>query len=121
MEPADARRVLAYVRLGLGAMWPAPGLGAKLFGLDPDADGSLRMMARLFAIRDLVLGLALLQSDGEDQDRLVDLGMVVDAADLAAIVLAASRKQVGARTLLLGGSAAAGALTLGFMGRRAKL
>lgn len=117
MDPQDARRALAYLRLGLGALWPVPGLGARLFGLDPKAEPSVKVMGRLFAVRDIALGALLLQSRGADADRQVDLGIMVDAADLAAIVMAASRKQVPARLLFLGGTAAGAALVLGIMGR----
>lgn len=118
MDPADARRTLAYLRLALGALWPVPGLGAKVFGIDPEAQPSVRLMARLFAVRDLALGLSLLQASQADADRQVDLGILVDTADLVAIVAAASRKQVPARMVLLGGTLAGSAIALGLMGRR---
>lgn len=118
MEPMQARRAIAYLRMGLGALWPTPAVGAKVFGVDADAEPSFRLMARLFAIRDLALGAALLQADEEEGDRLVDLGIVVDAADLVAIVLAGARRQVGARMVLLGGTTAATAVGLGLMARR---
>lgn len=117
MQPRQARTYLAGLRIGLGAMWLAPGLGAKIFGLDPEEQSSVKLMARLFAVRDLALGVALLQSDGADADRQVDLGIAVDTADLAAILMAASRREIGARTLVIGGLAAAGAMALGIMGR----
>jgi hypothetical protein len=116
MQPAEARTYLSYVRMGLGAMWLAPGLGAKLFGLDPQQKG-VKMLARLFAVRDLALGMALRQADGAEADRQVDLGIMVDAADLAALVMAAARKDIGAKTLLLGGATAGVAVALGVMAR----
>ncbi len=117
MQPAEARTYLAYLRIGLGAMWLAPGLGAKMFGLDPDQKG-VKLLARLFAVRDLALGLSLLQSDGSDADRQVDLGVMVDGADLAALVMAAGRKDIGAKTLMLGGLTAGAAVAMGVMARR---
>ncbi|MGI9015529.1 MAG: hypothetical protein ACR2HR_00240 [Euzebya sp.] len=117
MPPDEARKYLAYFRIGLGAMWFTPRLGAKIFGLDPHNNDGVALLARLFAVRDLALGLGLLQSRGADADRLIDLGIMVDAADVAALVLAAGKKDVGARTLLLGGGAAGLALALGLMGR----
>ncbi len=116
MQPAEARRYLAYLRMGLGAMWVAPRVGAKLFGMDPEQKG-VPMLARLFAVRDLALGMALLQASGAEADRQVDLGIMVDGADLAAIVMAAGRKDVGVRTLLLGGVTAGAAVALGLMAR----
>lgn len=119
MEPTDARRALAYLRLGLGAMWPTPRLGARLFGIDVEDQPAVAMLARLFAVRDVALGAMLLQARGAEADRQVDLNIMVDAADLAAILIAGARKQLGARTVLLGGGAAAAAVALGVMGRRA--
>ncbi|CAN5503971.1 hypothetical protein BH23ACT9_BH23ACT9_18120 [soil metagenome] len=119
MQPNDARRNLAYLRLGLGAMWLTPRLGAKIFGLDPDQQTSVKFLARLFAVRDVALGAALLQAGPADADRQVDLGIMVDAADLAAIVMAGARREIGARTVLLGGAAAGTAVVLGLLGRDA--
>lgn len=116
MEPADARRYLAYLRMGLGAMWLAPRLGGRIFGLDPEAEG-FTLLARLFAARDAAMAAALLQARGADVDRQVDLGIAVDSADLVALVAAAGRKEIGARTLLLGGSAAGTAVVLGLLAR----
>lgn len=119
MDPQTARRTLAWFRLGLGAMWITPALGARVFGLDPEGQPSTKFLARLFAIRDVALGAMLLQAKGAEADRQVELGILVDGADLAAIAMAAGRKEVGARTLLLGGLAAGFATVLGIMGRDA--
>lgn len=116
MTPNQARRNLAYFRMGLGSMWVAPRLGAKLFGMDPEQDG-VTFLARLFAVRDLALGLSLMQSSGADADRQVDVGIMVDALDLVAILMGAARKDIGARTVVLGGGAAAAALMMGLLGR----
>lgn len=117
MEPRDARRYLAYLRLGLGAMWLAPRMGAKLFGLDPQDQPSVTFMTRIFAVRDAALGAAMLQAEGDAADRLVDLGLMVDGADLAAAVMAGARKEIGLRTTFLVGGAAGGAFVLGLLGR----
>lgn len=117
MEPRDARRYLAYLRLGIGMMWFAPRLGAKLFGLDPQDQPSVTFLARLFAVRDAAMGVAMLKAEGDAADRLVDLGLVVDGADLAAAVMAGARKEIGLRATLLGGGAAGAAVMLGLLGR----
>lgn len=116
MQSAEARRYLAFLRIGLGVMWLTPRLGARLLGMDPEQKG-VTLLARLFVVRDLALGLSLLQSSGADADRQVDLGIMVDAADLSAIVMAAGKKDIGARTLLLGGLTAGAAVALGVMAR----
>ena len=76
------------------------------------------MLARLFAARDLALGVALLQARGAEADRQVDIGIALDVSDLVALVLAASRKDISGRTLLMGGSLAAVVAGLGVLGRR---
>ena len=118
MDPLQARRRLAMFRLGLGVMYPVAGLGARLFGLDPGRQKQVVMLARMYAVRDLALGLLLLNASAEEGDAQVDAGLLVDAGDLAAILLAASRKQVPAATVLLGGGGAVAALALGVLGRR---
>ena len=120
MHPSLARTSLASLRIGMGVMWLAPRFGARMLGVDPEAQSAVAMMSRLFAVRELVLGAMLLNADGSgDRDRVVEMGILVDAADVVAIVLAASRKEVGARTLLLGGGAAAAALAFGVIARDA--
>lgn len=119
MQPNDARKYLALLRMGLGAMWIAPRFGAKMFGLDPDNNDGVKMLARLFAVRDLAMGLSLKQASGAEADRQIDLGIMVDAGDVAALVLAAARKDIGAKTLILGGGAALAAVGLGLLAREA--
>ncbi|MEE8600000.1 hypothetical protein [Euzebya tangerina] len=116
MEPANARKYLGTIRMGLGALWLTPRVGARFFGLEPENDG-IAFLARLFAARDLALGAALLQASGADVARQVDLGIMVDSLDLAAVLFAALRKDIGARTLLLAGTTAGAAIALGLMGR----
>lgn len=108
---------LVAVRFAFGAMWPIPRVGARMFGLDPSEQPALPLVGRLFAGRDLALGAALLQAEGADLQRQLDLGIAVDALDLAALTFAALRRQIGARTYLFGGLTAAAALTLGVMAR----
>ncbi len=118
MDPLAARRALAALRMTFGASWLMPKVGARLFGLDPDDHHGIVLLTRLFAIRDVALGAALLRADEAEGDRQVDLGIMVDTADLIALVAAAIRKDIGVRTLLLGGLGASGAIALGLMGRR---
>ena len=118
MEPLAARRALATFRITLGASWLMPRVGARLFGLDPDDNDGVVLLTRLFAVRDLALGAALLRADEAEGDRQVDLGIAVDTADLVALIAAAIRKDIGARALVMGGLGACGAITLGLMGRR---
>ncbi|HUG83368.1 MAG TPA: hypothetical protein VMM13_02325 [Euzebya sp.] len=119
MLPSDARKNLAYLRLGLGAMWLTPAVGARLFGVDPEEQASVKLMGRLFAARGVAMAFALLKAEGAEADRQIDLNIAVDSADLAAVLMAASRREIGIRTLLLGGGAAAAALYLGLVGRGA--
>lgn len=118
MEPLAARRVIAVLRLGFGASWLIPRVGGRLFGLDPDDNDGVVLLTRIFAIRDVALGAALLQASEAEGDRQVDLGIMVDSADLVALIAAAARKDIGARALVLGSLGACGAILLGLMARR---
>ena len=73
--------------IGAGA-WLAPGPAARLLGLDAGAEPRLALLVRLFAIRDLALAAGLRLSHGQSRRLWLGLGIVADAADAAAGVLA---------------------------------
>lgn len=91
-----------------GSMLLTTGLGRRFFGIPADQDrgGGLRLAARLFGIRNVVLGAwALLARDqGIDERRLCyRLQATVDAADLAVLAWAGVRGDGLARPALMGG------------------
>ncbi len=80
---------LAVLRIGLGLFsWIAPDQTIELFGMSnypiPSTSGSL-LMARFFAIRELVLGGAVLVAKHPEAKKLVlQMGLISDSADLIA-------------------------------------
>lgn len=79
--------------VGVGA-WLAPRTTGKLFGLAVDSAEAV-LMARLFGVRDVALGLATLQTDGAARRTLVQAGIACDVLDAAAAALGARRGGIG--------------------------
>ncbi len=69
-------------------------------------------MARLFAARDAALGVAVLQSRGDDARGWLELGMAVDVADIVALALARRRRAISWRTTTISAAFAFLALVL---------
>jgi hypothetical protein len=84
------RQALVAVRLGLGGVsWVAPRLLQKALGaVDPD-DPVNAWMARMFAVRDAVLGVGVVCTTGEQRRFWLKVGLACDLADLAGGILAA--------------------------------
>lgn len=102
-----------------GISWAAPSLSSRLFGLGrlPD-DANAGLVTRLFGVRDLVLGVALHHPEPAVQKAVLQAGLVCDAADVAASLIAL---RAGApKTMLMGVTAGAGLfLALGAVAARA--
>ena len=98
---------IARVCIG-SSMLLTTGLARRLFGIPAAQDnGGLRLAARLFGIRNVVLGTwALLSRDqGIDERRLCyRLQAAVDAGDLAALAWAGARGEGLLRPALMGGA-----------------
>lgn len=89
MEPDQTIRSLAMLRLAVGtSAWATPRLAGKAFGLDAESNPQSPYLARLFGIRDIALGVGALSTTGEARRQWLTLGVVCDAADAAAGVLA---------------------------------
>ena len=89
MDNEQAIRSLAGVRVAIGtSAWATPRLAGKAFGLDADGNPQSPYLARLFGIRDLALGIGALTTTGESRRRWLTLGLLCDAADAAAGVMA---------------------------------
>jgi hypothetical protein len=83
----------AAVRIGLGSVLVlAPGLGRRLFGVPATQDNTaVRLMARLFGVRQLALGAWALQvqARGPEERRLCyQVNMAVDSLDILALAVA---------------------------------
>jgi hypothetical protein len=73
---------LALGRIAIGASALAsPDLASKLFRLDGANNKQLGYMTRMFASREIALGVVTLASKGAARRRLVALGIAVDGAD----------------------------------------
>jgi hypothetical protein len=80
---------LAGLRLAIGGgAWAAPNVTGKLFGLDPEGNPQASYLARLFGVRDIVLGAGVLSTEGSDRQRWLQFGIACDLADAAAGLLA---------------------------------
>ena len=98
-----------------GAPWLAPELAWRQSGLsertatDPEA----QLLGRLFGSRDVVLGAALLAAQTPESTRqILRAGLVVDALDLAAALMARKDMSVKGFASMAGGAAAAIAVAL---------
>jgi hypothetical protein len=84
----DSIAALAGLRTTIGvSAWVAPDFSARLFGLDPDANPQATYLGRLFAIRDLVLGVGTMAADPPARRLWLQAGVACDLADAAASVL----------------------------------
>ena len=68
--------------------WAVPDTAGRLFGLDPDANPQASYVGRLFAVRDLVLGIGLAGSEGDARRLWWQVGIGCDIADAAAGAIA---------------------------------
>ncbi len=83
-----ATTTMAVTRIAIGsAAWLTPNLAGRLFGLDTAGNPQAPLLARLFGVRDLVLGAGTLASEGEARRKWLLGALVCDAADAAAALL----------------------------------
>lgn len=114
MAAGTTLKALSGMRTAIGASaWLTPRLAGRLFGLDIDGNPQAPYLARLFGVRDLALAAGPLQSEGEARARWLKIGVVCDAADAAAAMLAWRDGYVGAPTAVLLTAPALGALAMG--------
>lgn len=114
-----AALLLGTTRAAVGATaWTAPRTTLRLTGLGPatrgpeDATASTDVVSRLFGVRDLALGLAVLQTDPHLRRAALALGVAVDLVDAAASVQGVRRGAPPASLL----GVAAGALLFAGLG-----
>jgi len=99
--------ILSYSRLFLGTSFLlAPQLTASLFQFPIPA--SMAILARMFGIRDVVLGDLLLTAETEREKKRLLLGnMLVDLGDLAVVLWALGQGRMGVVPAgVIGGGAA---------------
>jgi hypothetical protein len=104
---------IAAGRVAYGAAMAIAPRGMLKLQTGDDPTGPFIWLARIFGIRDLVLGAgAFVAPEGEDRNRWVTAGVAADSLDLVSTVLGG--KLLGRRSQVLalgvaGGAAAAGA------------
>lgn len=112
----DARTLatrLAAVRIAIGMLATfLPRLGMRLFGFPAEHDTpTTRAMARLFGIRNVVLGVQV-AANAQHPDRLAHVARVnagVDAADVAVFAVPLLRRQGIGRAAVMAGLTATAA------------
>jgi hypothetical protein len=112
-ERERATRV-GTLRLVVGGTLMVPAIARRLFGVPDDQDNAaLRLVARFFGIRNMVLGAwALMARDQGPEERLLcyRLNTAVDAVDIAALAWAGltgeGLKQAAVMGVTIGSSAA---------------
>jgi hypothetical protein len=116
----DTTTSLSLARIALGAAaYAAPELSLKAMMLD-HRNPQTPLFVRLFGVRDLAIGVATMVAPPEQKRALLGLGMLVDAGDAAAGVLAlrsgAVKPAVG--MAITGAGASAALLALVAVGQR---
>ena len=110
---------LAAARIGVGAVALAnPALAAKSFGLDPAANPQMAVMTRLFGSREILLGAVTLLARGRARRGMILAGVLIDAADAAAVFQATQDGIATRETAISLGGAASGAVLAGLAGAR---
>jgi hypothetical protein len=109
---AQQRRAFGLVRIGIGALtWMFPRLASRLFALGDAADDPRdALIGRLFGVRDIAIGAALVfAKDDAARSRALQLGVLCDTADVAA-ALGGRRRGLGiVPTLFISVAGASGA------------
>jgi hypothetical protein len=95
-------KLLIAIRVSIGSgAWLTPRLAGRLFGLDAEANPQLPYMGRLFGVRDVVLGAGAQVSTGDSQRLWLQLGLVCDATDAAAGLIAGRNGEIPKLTTVL--------------------
>jgi hypothetical protein len=116
---SSAVSALAGLRLAVGIVaWLFPRLAGRLFGLDVEGNPQLPYVARLFGVRDIVLGFGVATTEGEAQNAWLRAGLACDAADFAAGVLAGRDREIGPVTTVLVSAPALGGVAMGLVALR---
>ena len=103
--------------VGIGS-WAAPRLVQRAFAIDPDANPGAGYPMRLFGVRDLVIGLGVLNTSGAERKRWLQTGLACDLADIAAAGVSAKDGSLSPTSALVGGAAAVGGAALGLLALR---
>ncbi len=83
--------------------------------MDPKNNPQASFLARLFGVRDIALGLAVMQTTGPAKRVAWQLGIFCDAADAAAAALAARNGTLPKHSAVMAGVVALAAVGLGIV------
>ena len=110
---------IGVARIGVGSVCLSARLAARIFGAPAEqVTPTARLVTRLFAIRNIVLGawaLAVRDADAEEQRRCFQLNAAVDIADVAVLapfLLRRDLRRAAVMATALGVSATIGWLEL---------
>lgn len=114
MSLSTPATVLSGLRLAVGvSSWATPNLAAQAFGLKPEDNPAGPYLARLFGIRDVVLGIGPGLTTDKARRQWLQAGLVCDVADIAAAALAGRSGGLSRTSAILAGGTAAVAVGLG--------
>ena len=116
-EQAPLLLAAGRIAFGVGG-WLTPGIGARVLGIDPQRQPAAVFLVRLFAARDLAMGVGQAAAQGTEAHRWLALGAAVDAFDGAAALLAVRRRQITAVNGVAIALTAATAVAVGVRARR---
>lgn len=112
---------LSLGRIAVGAFAIVdPQRAAQSMLMAPDAAAELRVMTRLFGIREVAIGAATLVASGRGRTALVLAGVAVDLGDAATGYLAQQRGDLPQRAALGLAGVAVGAALSGLTGLRTR-
>lgn len=122
----QARITMIGVRFTLGTIsWFLPTVMARIMLIDPKANPALSYPLQLFGARDVLLGILILDSQGDTLDQYLQMGIVIDLCDVAASGIAGLKSQISKRSAILcfcagliGASLGAAALGKGPLSRK---
>jgi hypothetical protein len=114
------RDLLVGLRATFGVLaLVAPGAVLRVLGLDPSRQPALIYLARVFAVRDVIMAHQLASASTEDEaEEAIRAGIVVDTSDTVAALAALATGRVTRRTAALGAAGALLGLGLGLAARR---
>jgi hypothetical protein len=95
-------KAVATIRTVIGtSLLLVPRLTGRLLFFDVERNPALVYVARLFAVRNVVLGSTLLTTEGEERSRWVRVGAACDVVDAVSGIAAARRREISPATAVL--------------------